>query len=238
MPLTKICSRCGIPKDSSEFHKRRDKPIGIQPHCKECQKTRHDKYRQTETGTQKEQDARKVYYLKNRAAELEKNRKWRKENPEKRKAYLVEYQKTGKNQERNRLKGYSKKYRAKCIATIPLFRVNQTMSVSVRRGLVMGKQGMRWESLVGYTCNDLAKRLAKTLPAGYSWSDFTMGKTDLEIDHIIPIAAFNFSTTDDLDFKRCWALTNLRLIPEKINQSKKDRLQHPFQPCLQISATG
>jgi hypothetical protein len=234
--LTKICSRCGILKDSSEFNKRHDRITGIQSHCKECQKARHAKYRQTEEGIKKERETRKVHYLANRTDQLAANREWRKANQERRKEYLDMYEKTQRKRDERLLKVYRKRARLRNIATIPLFRVNQAMSGSVRRGLITGKQGMHWESLVGYTCNDLAKRLVKTLPAGYSWDDFTRGKTDLSIDHIIPIAAFNFSTTDDLDFKRCWALSNLRLIPKSVNCSKKDNLQRPFQPCLQMSA--
>jgi hypothetical protein len=35
-----------------------------------------------------------------------------------------------------------------------------------------------------------------------------------------------------LDFRRAWALTNLRLIPSLQNQQKKDRLSGQFQPSL------
>ena len=43
---TKICSKCGIEKLKTEFHKRNDKPCGVQPQCKQCKK----KYAQSKEG--------------------------------------------------------------------------------------------------------------------------------------------------------------------------------------------
>ena len=36
-----MCSKCNIEKPSSEFHKRADRPSGLQPHCKECERKRN-----------------------------------------------------------------------------------------------------------------------------------------------------------------------------------------------------
>ncbi|GAI73524.1 unnamed protein product, partial [marine sediment metagenome] len=43
------------------------------------------------------------------------------------------------------------------------------------------------------------------------WKDYL--NRDLHIDHIIPKSAFNFTKPEHTDFKRCWALDNLRLLP-------------------------
>ncbi|GAI61384.1 unnamed protein product, partial [marine sediment metagenome] len=37
-----------------------------------------------------------------------------------------------------------------------------------------------------------------------------------------------------IDFKRCWALENLRLLPAKENMVKHNKLDRPFQPALRI----
>jgi len=34
--------------------------------------------------------------------------------------------------------------------------------------------------------------------------------------------------------KRCWALSNLRLLPAKENMIKHNKLDRPFQPALRI----
>ena len=74
---------------------------------------------------------------------------------------------------------------------------------------------------------DLIKHLEKTLPDGYTWEE-------CHIDHKIPMSAFNFTTPEHTDFKRCWALSNLRLLPAKENLVKYNKLYKPFQPALLV----
>ena len=73
----------------------------------------------------------------------------------------------------------------------------------------------------------------KTLPVGHTWTDFLEG--DFHIDHIIPCAAFNFQSPEDPDFKRCWALSNLQLLPAEENLKKGAKLLQPFQPSLALA---
>ena len=44
------------------------------------------------------------------------------------------------------------------------------------------------------------------------------------IDHIIPIAAFNYETNLCPEFKTCWALGNLRQMWARDNIRKKDKI--------------
>jgi len=88
----------------------------------------------------------------------------------------------------------------------------------------------RWESLVGYTLTDLVKRLKRTMPKGWTWDDFMAGR--LHIDHKTPLSAFNFTGENDLDFRRAWALSNLRLLPAAENLAKSDMIDGQFQPSL------
>ena len=98
-----------------------------------------------------------------------------------------------------------------------------------------GKDGRTWQSLVGYSYKQLVNRLKATLPGGYEWErDFINGGGILHIDHIIPVAAFNFTKPEHIDFKKCWALKNLRLIPAKENLKKNAKLKKPHQPSLLI----
>ena len=83
---------------------------------------------------------------------------------------------------------------------------------------------------LGYTAQDLEKRLRRTIPKGYTWKDFLDGK--LHIDYKIPVAVFNFNCPPDLDFKKCFALTNLQLLPAIYNIKKGKKLDKPFQPSL------
>ncbi|MBA7589759.1 hypothetical protein ES708_31848 [subsurface metagenome] len=114
------------------------------------------------------------------------------------------------------------------------FNINSRMGGMVWHSLKAKgvKAGRKWEILVDYNINDLIKRLKKTMPKGYTWKDFLKGK--LEIDHIIPVDVFNFDKTEHTDFKRCWALSNLRLLTKRENRIKSNKLNKPFQPALRI----
>lgn len=127
-------------------------------------------------------------------------------------------------------KTYEREYVRARRRTDPKFALNSRMSVMIRRGLVMGKQGQSWLALVPYTLDDLRAHLDSTMPEGFGWDDFLSG--DLHIDHEIPLKAFNFSSPKDHDFQRCWSLSNLRLLPAFDNLSKGARLEKPFQPSL------
>ncbi len=128
--------------------------------------------------------------------------------------------------------GYYNKYQSERLKTDIKFRLNRNVSRLIRKALKGNKAGRRWGSLVGYTLNDLIDRLKNTMPVGYTWKDFLSG--ELHIDHIIPISAFNFTKPEHTDFKRCWELENLQLLPAKENLIKHNNLDKPFQPALKI----
>lgn len=51
--LTKICSKCKVEKELSEYTKRYDRASGVRPHCKECQRKIDAYKRTTEKGKAK-----------------------------------------------------------------------------------------------------------------------------------------------------------------------------------------
>jgi hypothetical protein len=107
-------------------------------------------------------------------------------------------------------------------------RMGRLMYCSLRsRG---GKGGRRWTELAGYSIELLIKRLKSTMPHGWTWDDYLAGR--LHVDHIVPIAAFSYDSADHVDFRRCWALSNLRLLPARENMVKSAKLLAPFQPSL------
>lgn len=155
----------------------------------------------------------KQYRIDNREHRKELNKQWRIDNRERRREYNKQYERIRR--------GKDSKYS-----------IGKDMSRAIRYSLKGNKNGHHWEKLVGYTCNDLIKHLKKTLPKSYTWNDFLEGK--LHIDHIIPKSVFNFSQPEHQDFKKCWALKNLRLLPAKENLIKSNKLTKPFQPALRI----
>ena len=112
--------------------------------------------------------------------------------------------------------------------------LHERITARVRQCLRGCKYRRKWEDLVGYTLADLRAHLDKTMPPGCTWADFMSGA--LHIDHIIPVSAHNFSTPEDIDFRKCWALSNLRLLPASENLEKRAKLDRPFQPSLMLAA--
>ena len=125
-------------------------------------------------------------------------------------------------------------HRRKRYKTDLKFKLNKITSNLIWWSLKGNKNNRHWEDIVRYTLKDLIKRLKKTLPKGYKWSDYVSGKANLHIDHIVPIAVHNFKSYKDTDFQRCWALKNLQLLPAQDNQIKHAKLDKPFQPSLLI----
>lgn len=94
--------------------------------------------------------------------------------------------------------------------------INMRMRVAIRKALAGGKAGRTWESLVGYTVEQLATHLQRQLPKGYTLDDLFGGK--LHIDHIIPKSSFDVTNPEEL--RACWALPNLRPLGAKQNMKK------------------
>ena len=91
----------------------------------------------------------------------------------------------------------------------PQFRLYQRMAGAIRVALKArrnSKRGRRWEELVGYTTDDLSKHLESRFQPGMTWAN--MGKW--HIDHIRPQSSFTYTSTDDPEFRECWALKNLQ----------------------------
>jgi len=106
--------------------------------------------------------------------------------------------------------------------TLLQYRLNGNMGSNVWDSIKNNKRGRHWETLVGYTLNDLIRRLRKTMPDGYNWQDYLEGR--LHIDHIVPKKAFDFNNPEDKGFQMCWSLCNLRLLPASENKSKQDSI--------------
>ena len=172
------------------------------------------------------------------------NRQWRNKYPEKVKKMEKQWIKNIKNHPESMKEYYkairegNKKYNKRYERTNNKYKndmkykINRRISSLIWYSLKGNKNGRHWEDLVGYTLKDLVKRLKKTIPKDYTWQDYLEGK--LHIDHIIPISAYNFNQIGQIDFQRCWALSNLQLLSAKENLIKSNKLTKPFQPCLKL----
>lgn len=209
-------------------------------YCKDNpEQTRKTKKRYRETHV----DEMKKYakkYRETHAKEISEKRKAMKE-------YLAKHSKLYRAENREKIRENKRQYYLKNKEKIskrarefeivkrresPKYNLNKKIGLLMRVALKGNKAGRHWETLVDYTLKDLINHLKKTMPEGYDWQDYLGGK--LHIDHIIPKSVFNYTKPEHVDFKRCWALDNLQLLPAEENRNKYNKLSRPFQPALQF----
>lgn len=87
------------------------------------------------------------------------------------------------------------------------------IEASVRAGItgsLRRKAGRKGKSktfdALCYTVTQLIEHLERQFVRGMSWDNYG----EWHVDHILPVASFNYDTTDDPEFRAAWALSNLR----------------------------
>lgn len=90
MTMTKVCGKCGLEKDFSQYHKAKNGKYGLCSICKDCVKER-----------------KKAYYLAHREEALLYKKEYRKKNRDKMLSQKIEYYK--KN--RDKMLSYKKEYK-------------------------------------------------------------------------------------------------------------------------------
>lgn len=225
----KKCTRCKRVKPITEYYlKKRYKETWklarYYPRCKECiiketsewqkdnkEKTNKKNKRWRDRNLEHERERSKIKYLKNPQKNKERCKKWAENNPEKARAL---YRRS------------AEKYRS-----TPAGRLRIGIGRSICFSLKFGKNGRKWESLVGYTATELKRHIEKNFTKEMTWENY--GKL-WEIDHIIPIVAFNYDCPEHIDFKKCWALKNLRPLLKYKNRKKGAKINFHFQPSLKL----
>lgn len=96
-------------------------------------------------------------------------------------------------------------------------KLHKNIARQIYRDLKTRKGGRSWELLVGYTLAALVLWLRSQFRGCMSWENY--GRA-WHIHHIWPASKCNFDTPDDPEFKRCWALSNLRPMWAKANIRK------------------
>lgn len=106
--------------------------------------------------------------------------------------------------------------------TTPKGLLNSRMASAVRRAMNGLKAGRSWTRLVGYTAEELREHIERQFLKGMSWEE----ADKFHIDHIVPLATFNFDSAEHPEFRAAWALTNLRPLWATANISKGARRTH------------
>jgi DNA-directed RNA polymerase subunit RPC12/RpoP len=206
LPSSKKCARCGneYPTTYEYFYKHIRAKDGLLSRCRQCEQKRIH-----------------VYYLANRDSLCEKQReRQRNKPPEQRRRALQAWR------ENNR-EIFNKKQRIRRNST-PELKLNTAVGHSIYKSLCGNKHGRHWENLVGYTLDDLMAHLESQFSKGMTWDNYGAW----HIDHIRPVSDFNFSTSDDPEFRVCWSLWNLQPLWAIENFMKQDKCETPPLPLV------
>lgn len=210
---TKLCRTCGEVKPLDAFDSSKNRRDGRHHKCKSCKKEYMRDYWQRDDVKAREGERRKTdpKYIKGRRKRTRNYRqRWARADKEKHYAYKREKRKK-----------------------FPKWRLHESISARMRGSLRRSKAGTSLNiiltEILHYDIDGLRKHLEKHFRPGMTWENY--GK-EWHVDHIIPVAAFNFETACDIDFKKCWSLKNLQPLWKEENLRKNQRLERPFQPSL------
>lgn len=243
----KVCAACKIEKElvefcASEFKKKR----GI---CRLCRKISaalyyknnkeainkrgknyriNNKEKCSEIGkiyyknnTIKLKKTRQKYHLNNRDKNHERNRKYYQNNKEK----VLE--RTSENAYKRYKTDANYKLR-RCIS-------NSNNINHYLRKSHSSKGGLSCLKFLGYSISELKEHLERQFEAWMSWDNYgnynseSWDNNDVStwkwnIDHIVPQSTFQYFSMDSEEFKKCWALNNLRPLSAKQNLLKSNNI--------------
>jgi hypothetical protein len=210
-----ICKACQEEKEKELDFPKTVKKEGIyfSPTCKKCtlkkgRERARDRYVNDPDYKERKRKAINQAKKKYRAArnhswkkEIEYNKKWKESNKEKVKKHV------------NTL--YHKKY------SNPSYKIHTNMKTLINSYIRLKRYDFFIKE-IGYSIRDLMNYIEKLFEPGMSWDN----RSSWHIDHIEPLCSFNTQKKGDEEFRKCWALSNLRPLWPRDNHLKgqKDRL--------------
>lgn len=89
----------------------------------------------------------------------------------------------------------------------PRYCIDRSFRYMIWFSLRGNKAGRKWESLVGYTLQDLMEHLESQFDKNMNWDNYG---SYWHVDHYIPKSWFIYEKPEDIGFKMCWDLENLQ----------------------------
>ena len=207
----KYCNVCKKLKPINQFYRNKSIPNGYRHDCKDCFNAYQKRWNEINPSLHRKYDA--LWQQRNPGKVREKAIRWKENNRERWRA-------NKRRQEKNR-------------RMTVIGKLQNSIHCGVYGQLKKNKKGQRAFDLLGYSPDVLKRHLEKQFIDGMTWDNYG----EWHIDHIIPQSAFYITSAEDIDFKRCWALNNLRPLWASDNIKKHSKLDRPFQPSLNIALT-
>lgn len=193
----KKCPKCGATKSADQFYKSATTATGLNNRCKQCAAEDQSKWRAENPTLAEAKDARS--WEKYRSRYQANYKKWISENREQRKLYRREHH-------------------AKRVANDANYRIGHAIRGRIFSALRGIRKSQPTERLIGCTFDELARHIEKQWEPWMSWRNWGFGDGMWHIDHIVPCAAFDLTSTDEQ--RCCFHYTNLRPLCSKKNREK------------------
>ncbi len=173
--ITKICNKCNLGKELSEFYKGNKYKDGYRCECKECQKKYY------ENNPVKVKERTKKWRKDNPEKYKELGKKWQKDNPEK----VIQNSKIWREANPKYIGIYLKKYRK----DKPHMFVWRTILNNSLKRLGLPKENKTID-LLGYSATELKNHITSLFTEGMSWGNYG----EWHIDHIKRVCEFDKET--------------------------------------------
>jgi hypothetical protein len=173
----------------------------------------------------------KIYVENNRESVNAQQAIWRLENKEKYQEYNREYSINYRENNKESIAENKREWEKHKVKTDPSFKIKKNLSRAISRGLAVNgtkKNNQSCWNFLGYSIDELKQHLEYLFDPWMTWNnhgqynpkiwdDNNSATWTWQIDHIMPHSTFKYSSMEDKNFKKCWALENLRPLSAKQN---------------------
>lgn len=235
--MTKVCSKCKIEKDLSNFDKNKCAKDGYNSWCKQCKQKEYYKKKGLEVPEVKiPKQGYKFCQKCGKEKPLSEfcnngkhsycygcNKLYYQENKDRLKAYFSIYNKSDnhrkavKKYRENNLERELEMQRERYKNNLDM-RLSKSISGGIWSCIKINKNYRHWETLVSFTFEELKEHLEKQFQPGMTWDNYG----EWHIDHIIPKKSLPYTNANEDNFKIVWSLNNLRPLWAKDNLSRPE----------------
>lgn len=169
---------------------------------------------------------RKKYYQDNREEKLKIQKEYYNKNRDEILIKTKIYTEKNKPKKRIYMKGYKQKRRK----NDPVFKLREIVSRQINyyiKRIGSSKGGISIVNYLGYTIEELKLWLEAQWEPWMNWDNhgaYNKNKRTWHIDHIIPQSKLPYDSMEHPNFKKCWALENLRPLEATENMKKSNKI--------------
>ena len=220
----KQCIKCDNILSLDHFHLRSDSNK-YRDDCNPCRAEYARKYRLE--NKDKVKSSIQKHYRKNKKSILD-IKKTNYQDPNER-AKIRARQKRYDNKSKHKIREMKKKYYHTKLKNDPKYKLRKHCSRTISRMITSNGSSNNSSILdyLPYTIDELKEHLESKFEPWMNWKNYGRSSTDelfWTIDHIVPQSLLKYSSMEDKNFQKCWALKNLQPLESVQNIKKSNKV--------------